>query len=119
MTLSASPLVPVTKRGRGRPKGSQNKPKDYIVNPRRNPRRVASTRKPVKRPSPSHSPCGGDFPTVNSRFALRQEVYHIDQMVGILKRIITPGLPYWSKAARQLFAQELLELSKFCLPEHE
>ncbi|KAE8217366.1 hypothetical protein CF319_g8528 [Tilletia indica] len=124
MTPSTTSTVPQIKRGRGRPKGSVNKPKQHILQPRRNPRRQAFHMPRQKLHTDSSTMDAQDaIPPLCPRLALSGATagdwYHMSTLAGRIHRMITSLVPTWSDDERFCIAVAFLEIGLSCLPDKE
>ncbi|KAE8210172.1 hypothetical protein CF319_g9434 [Tilletia indica] len=102
MTSSRTPPPTSTKRGRGRPKGSRNKPKHAVSSPRRNARRT-STHAPLQ----NH----GDNEWIDMR---PDDWTHVFQFVEQVKMMVSPHIHKWPKNGRFRVAGALNRMAHLC-----
>ncbi|KAE8258172.1 hypothetical protein A4X13_0g1862 [Tilletia indica] len=110
MTPSKSLPSPVTKRGHGRPKSSRNKPKNYVLKPRRSARQHASLH--------TLDTANGTTLTRSPRCAqgtLLGPDQHLAMLVGEIIRAVAPHVPFWSEATRFEAGTAFIEFGGWCM----
>ncbi|KAE8215719.1 hypothetical protein CF319_g6777 [Tilletia indica] len=124
MTPCNTPSVPQPRRGRGRPKGSLNKPKQHILKPRRNPPRHSSHNPPQRQPGVPALPDTKDAtpiscPRLQLSGLVAHDWYHVSRLAGHIHRVIAPHVPNWSEDERFCIGVAFLQIGLFCLPDKE